>query len=386
MNSLDLIALILAGLAAFGGWRLGFLRRLSGWVGAGCGVGLAIVLAPGLVSRLSLDSDASVVLVCTALMVLLGSIGQGIGAVIGSRLRAGVDTTPARQLDAVGGALLGLLAVLVLAWLIVPVMADAKGWSASVTRTSAVARFVDSYLPPPPPQITELERELVGGGYPRLFTGLRSAPEVPEVPSGSPVSAEMLQRSARSAVRLEGEACRQLQSGSGFFIAPNVVATNAHVVAGTRGLDIETADGSSGSGRVIAFDPEVDLALVATDLDRPALDLAAPQVGDMGLVLGFPGGGDFAPSPFAVADQLTATGYDIYDAAKVDRDLLVLAAELEPGDSGSAVLRDDGSVIGVAVAVAPDSPNVAYALSAGELRDLVDRGTSGEVSTGPCAA
>lgn len=386
MNSLDLIALLMAALAAFGGWRLGFLRRLSGWVGAGCGVALAIVLAPGLVSRLSLDSDTSIVLVCTALMVLLGSIGQGIGAVIGSRLRAGVDTTPARHLDATGGALLGLLAVVVLAWLIVPVMADAKGWSASVTRTSTIARFVDTFLPPPPPQITELERELVGGGYPRLFTGLRSAPDVPDVPTGSPVSAALLQQAARSAVRLEGEACSQIQSGSGFYVAPNVVATNAHVVAGTRSLDLETADGTSTTGRVVAFDPAVDLALVVTDLERPALGLAAPSVGDVGLVLGFPGGGEFAPSPFAVADDLTATGYDIYDSSRVDRELLVLASELEPGDSGSAVLRDDGAVVGVAVAVAPDSPNVAYALNASELRDLLDQGATREVSTGPCAA
>lgn len=386
MNSLDLIALLMAALAAFGGWRLGFLRRLSGWVGAGCGVALAIVLAPGLVSRLSLDSDTSIVLVCTALMVLLGSIGQGIGAVIGSRLRAGVDTTPARHLDATGGALLGLLAVVVLAWLIVPVMADAKGWSASVTRTSTIARFVDTFLPPPPPQITELERELVGGGYPRLFTGLRSAPDVPDVPTGSPVSAALLQQAARSAVRLEGEACSQIQSGSGFYVAPNVVATNAHVVAGTRSLDLETADGTSTTGRVVAFDPAVDLALVVTDLERPALGLAAPSVGDVGLVLGFPGGGEFAPSPFAVADDLTATGYDIYDSSRVDRELLVLASELEPGDSGSAVLRDDGAVVGVAVAVAPDSPNVAYALNASELRDLLDQGATREVPTGPCAA
>lgn len=386
MNGLDLVALLLAALAAFGGWRLGFLRRLSGWVGAGCGVGLAIVLAPGLVSRLALDSDTSIVLICTALMVLLGSIGQGIGAVIGSRLRAGVDTTPARHLDATGGALLGLLGVLLLAWLIVPVMADAKGWASSVTRTSVVAQFVDTYLPAPPPQITELERELVGGGYPRLFTGLRSAPEVPDVPSGSPVSSELLQRAARSVVRLEGEACRQIQSGSGFFVAPNLIATNAHVVAGTRRLDLMTPDGEGGTGTVVAFDPAVDLALVATDLERPALDIAAPSVGDTGLVLGFPGGGEFAPSSFAVADELTATGYDIYDTSKVDRELLVLASELEPGDSGSAVLRSDGSVIGVAVAVAPDSPNVAYALNASELDQLLDDGVSAAVSTGPCAA
>ena len=67
--------------------------------------------------------------------------------------------------------------------------------------------------------------------------------------------------------------------------------------------------------------------------------------------------------------------------ALVERELLALSAELEPGDSGSAVLRDDGSVIGVAVAVAPDRPLVAYALDTTELASL---GSSTQVGTGPC--
>ena len=83
--------------------------------------------------------------------------------------------------------------------------------------------------------------------------------------------------------------------------------------------------------------------------------------------MGFPGGGSFDPSPFEVGELIEARGYDIYDNTVVDRAVLALAAELEPGDSGSAVLRSDGSVIGIAVAVAPDRPEVAYALNSDEL-------------------
>ena len=384
MNGLDLLLVMLAVVAAVGGWRLGFLHRLSGWIGAGMGLALAIVVLPSVVERLGLRSDTTIFLVCTAVLVLLASIGQAVGASIGSRMRQEVDTSAARSLDSVGGALLGVVGVGVLAWLVVPVMADTAGWAAASARGSVISRLVDEHLPDPPPQIAELERQLAGGQYPELFAGLRPAPDTPPPPTGSTVSAELLDRSARSVVRIQGEACDRVQSGSGFVIDQGLVVTNAHVVAGTEDLTLETPDGTRGRGVVVGFDPRTDLALVATDLEREPLPVSAPTVADRGLVLGFPGGGPFAPSPFEVAERLDATGYDIYDSALVERDLLALSSELEPGDSGSAVLRDDGTVIGVAVAVAPDRPQVAYALDAVELESLVSAGAGAEVDTGPC--
>ncbi len=386
MNGLDLVLVVAAGLAAWGGWRLGFLRRLSGWIGAAAGLAVGIVLAPRVVERLSLESDLAVFLMGTAVLVVLATLGQGIGAAIGARLRRGVDTPHGRNVDAVGGCALGVVGVVVATWLIVPVMADAAGWPAATARGSTIARFVAEYLPEPPPQIAALEQELAQGGYPQLFTGLRAAPDIGAAPEDSPVSQETLDRAARSAVRLEGPACGRIQSGSGFVVAPGLVATNAHVVAGTEELRLVTADGEQATGRVVAFDPGVDLALVGTELDRPPLELTAPVLGDAGLVLGFPGGGPFAPSPFQAADLIDATGFDIYDRARVDRDLLVLASALEPGDSGSAVLRGDGTVVAIAVAVAPDDSDVAYALDSSELSALLAGGVSGPVPTGACTS
>lgn len=384
MNPLDVVVLVLATVAVVGGWRMGFLRRLTGWVGTAVGLGLAIVMAPGLVERLGLDSDVLILLVGTALFILLASLGQGLGAAVGARLRAEVDSDAGRRVDAVGGSVLGVAAVVVLVWLVVPVMAETEGWASASARGSTVARLVDEHLPPPPPQIADLERQLVGGAAPQLFEGLRRAPEIPPAPTGSPVAQEVLDRAAPSAVRVQGDACGRLQSGSGFVVAPGLVVTNAHVVAGTDGLTLRTADGRTADGTVVAYEPATDLALVGTDLDRPPLPVADPAVGDAGLVLGFPGGGPFEPSPFQVGDVFDATGYDIYDRATVDRELLALAAELAPGDSGSAVLRSDGAVVGVAVAIAPDRAQVAYALDVSELQELLGRGVDGAVDTGAC--
>ncbi len=384
MNGLDLILLTLALVAAIGGWRLGFLRRLSGWVGIAMGLGVGILLAPTVVGWFRLDSDMGVLFVGTALLVLLASLGQAVGALIGSRLRHGVDSDHGRNLDALGGGALGVAAVVVLAWLVVPVMADTEGWPSASARGSMIATAVDEWLPDPPSQIRDLERQLTQGGYPRMFSELRRAPDIPAPPLESTVSPELLERAARSSVRVQGDACGRRQSGTGFFVAPGLIVTNAHVVAGTEGVSLTTADGQAASGQVVAFDPSVDLAVVATTLDRPPLELGTPSIGDRGLVLGFPGGGPFEPSSFEVGDAFSATGYDIYDRALVDRQLLALASELEPGDSGSAVLRGDGRVIGVAVAVAPDRSAVAYALDAASLGPLLSAPLGAPVGTGDC--
>ena len=166
--------------------------------------------------------------------------------------------------------------------------------------------------------------------------------------------------------------------------APGLVATNAHVVAGTTDVELVTTDGDRVDAEVVAFDPRTDLALLSTRLDRPVLGTGAGGVGDRGLVMGFPGGGPFRPSPFEVGESLDATGFDIDDRDEVRRDLVVLASDLEPGDSGSAVVRADGAVVAVAVAIAPDRPGVAYALDQAQLVDLLARPRAGEVGTGEC--
>ena len=385
MNLFDGLLIAGAAFGAYGGWKLGFLQRLSGWLGAAAGLGLALLLLPKLSRMSGASSDLAILTLSAAVLFLAFMVGQAIGSAIGSRLRSGVDSTAARGLDALGGALLGVLGVVVLAWLILPVMAETKGWPTSAARGSVIAREISNSLPSPPSQITDLERQLTGGEFPKVFSGLRSAPEIVAPPEGSTITQDQLTAASRSSVRIEATACDRVQAGSGFFVADNLIATNAHVVSGSTSVQVVTADeGDVTAGQVVAFDPSVDLALIATDLNRPALPLADPVVGDRGLVMGFPGGGPFAPSPFEVGERVDASGYDIYDRSEVTRDLLVLGSNLEPGDSGSAVLRADGSVIGVAVAIAPDKPGVSYALSATELSQLIQQGTGAAVSTGSC--
>ncbi|MBS1838583.1 MAG: MarP family serine protease, partial [Actinobacteria bacterium] len=371
-------------LAAVGGWRLGFLTRSIGWLGAGVGLVLAVIVMPRLLDRLDLRSNNAVLLIGLAGFVLLASLGQGLGSAVGARLAPPVQPGTARRLDQVAGAALGVVGVAVIAWLIFPVMEHASGWAASSARTSALASFSLDRLPTPPAGLLDLERQALDGRFPQLFTGEAPLHQLPPVPTDSPIGSAEMAQMARSVVQVRGEACGMIQSGSGFMAAPGIVATNAHVVAGTTDLQILTTDGRPHSATVVAFDPKVDLALVATDLERPVLSLAPARAGDRGLVMGFPGGGPFDPSPFVVGDSIDATGLDIYDRDEVHRQLLVLSSDLAPGDSGSAVLRSDGSVVGVAVAIAPDRKGVAYALDEGQLSSMLGAPHAHRVPTGAC--
>jgi S1-C subfamily serine protease len=384
MNGLDVLVAIAAVLAALGGWRLGLITRALGWVGAVLGLAIAVSVVPAISRWIDPGSDAGVLLLGAGCFVLLASAGQAAGVAIGSRLRPHPEDAVVRAMDAAGGSVLGVLGVVVILWLLVPLMASTQGWVAQSTRSSAIAQAVTDHLPDPPDQVAELERSLAAGQFPTVLAGLQPTPELPPPPEGSPVDAATLERAASGTAKLQSRACELVQSGSGYSVGSGLWATNAHVVAGADAIELTTPDGARGRGRVVAFDPRVDLAIVRSDLDRPAFDLAPPATQVGGLVLGFPGGGPFEPSPFLIGDELTATGYDIYDEALVRRDLLVMAAQLEPGDSGSALLDAQGRVVGTAVAIAPDRPGVAYALRAEAVQEMVGRAGDAPVDTGRC--
>ena len=107
-------------------------------------------------------------------------------------------------------------------------------------------------------------------------------------------------------------------------------------------------------------------------------------MGDQGAVYGHPGGGDLRATPFLVATRVNAEGKDLFEDETIVRDVLVLSATLRPGDSGAPIVRSDGTVIGMAFAVAPDRSSVGYALTTDELNAVLSGSLTGQVSTGEC--
>jgi S1-C subfamily serine protease len=388
VNAFDLGVLVVAVLAALGGWRLGFVARVFSWLGLAAGLYVAARFLPRVVRVSHLSSSQSRLIL--AIVVLLGGafIGQALGIWIGGLLHNILPFGPVRQLDRLVGAVVGVGGVLVALWLLLPALASAPGTPARLTANSVIARWVNDHGPRPPNTLESL-RHLVGSdGFPQVFDALRPGAKVGAPPAADPITAALTSSVGTSTVKVEGEACDRIQDGSGWVVAPDLVVTNAHVVAGEGAgrTEVRLNSGATLGATVVLFDPNRDLALLSVpNLGLAALPVATGTAGEQGAVFGHPNGQDaLAVQPATIAQEVTAVGQDLYDTHTTDRDVFILAASLAPGDSGGALVDQQGQVVGIAFAIAPDQPNTAYALSTSELRAVLGQPHSSAVATGAC--
>jgi uncharacterized membrane protein required for colicin V production len=143
VNALDIAILVCAAIAAWAGWRMGFLARIFSWVGLGAGLYLAVRFMPNILDLLNLSGrleapssavrDATIVL---AVVVLLGGafIGQGVGLFVGARLHSVLPFGGVRTADRAVGAFVGVLGVFTALWLLAPSLAAAPSGSLSSRR------------------------------------------------------------------------------------------------------------------------------------------------------------------------------------------------------------------------------------------------------------
>jgi S1-C subfamily serine protease len=389
VNFLDLLILAAALAAGWIGYRLGFVRRLTSWVGLCAGVVLAVLLVDDVAEALRGTPPRTRLLGALAFVLLAATIGQAVGYAIGGVLHRRFGRTASaglRQGDRVAGAALGVTGVLVVMWLLIPALASSPGWPARAVRDSAVARAIDRLAPDPPDEAETLGRLVGDETFPEVFDTLTS-PDAGSPPEGG-LPRDVAQRVAGSVVKVEGNACDRVQEGTGFVAAPDLVVTNAHVVAGESRTRVDAPNGRF-DARVVAFDPNRDLAVLAVPgLDLPSLERGEGRVDDRGSLFGHPGGGPLRESPMRIAEQITARGSNIERNAPTERDVFVLAAVTQPGDSGAPVVETDGRVVGVVFAFDLSRPTTAYALTTSELAAVLDpvlaTSRRAPVSTGPC--
>ena len=386
MNVLDVIIVMAAAAAALGGYRLGLMARAFSWIGLALGIFVAARLLPTVIEQVQGPDDGTRLLLAAALLMAGAFVGQGIGLLIGARAHALVPHGPLKQVDRMAGAAVGVLGVVIGVWLLLPAMADVPGWASQQARGSAVARAIDRSAPPAPDTLQTLRRLVGEGSFPKVFDSLRPTPESGPPPADSGLPAEVVRRVSASTVKVEGEACRRIQEGSGFAAGADTVVTNAHVVAGVRRPHVERLNGRRLAATVVVFDSRRDLAVLRVPgLGQEPLPIANAREGQSGAVFGHPGGQDaLRVSPARINERVQAVGRDLYDQSQTRRDVFILAAALQPGDSGGALADASGSVVGVAFAIAPDRPGTSYALTSAELRAVLSLPRASGVSTGPC--
>ena len=387
MNGLDFFILVGLIAAAFWGWATGVAVQVAGGIGIAVGFWLGVTLAPLASARVH---DASAKLAVTlATVVIVTTVFSSIGRRLGRRSAKALHRWRLGTLERALGVVAAVTLTLATFWVVAISLAGTPLVPLGLLiNRSAVVQRLDAVLPAGPAVMARLGRLADPSGLPRVFAGLEpqfSAPVLdPEV--------DQVQTTARRAqaatVKIEGAACGSVFDGSGFVASPELVITNAHVVAGVRSPVVIDSAGRH-PAIVVGFDPNVDIAVLRVrGLSTKPLALTSvdAQRGATGAVLGFPGGGPFTVGGAAVRNALPAVGRDIYGQHLTTRNIFELQATIRPGNSGGPFVLVDGEVGGVVFARSTSDDGIGYALAPSEVTPLLQQaiGQLTPISTGPC--
>ncbi|BBH65158.1 serine protease [Actinoplanes sp. OR16] len=388
----DVILIVLMLLFAVSGYRQGFVIGAFSLGGFFSGVLIGLQLGP-LIARQFADGTVRLV-VALAVILTFAVLGQTLAGWLGTNLRRGIFSKPLQHLDDAGGALVSVVALLLAAWLVaVPLGSTPFPAINREFRSSAILSGINGLMPEQAQALSSALRDTLDtSGFPDVFGGLArtQAKEVAE-PDPKLKNSKIVQSSKKSVLKVLGAApsCSRRIEGTGFVYAEERVMTNAHVVAGTKEVVVETSRGQL-EGTVVVYDPKRDLAVLhVPGLEAPIMDFVSKEAasGASAIVLGYPQDGPYNAQSARVRDVSRITGPDIYDSGDVTREIYTIKSLVRSGNSGGPLIDPNGTVLGVIFAAAADDKNVGFALTADEASSVAEDGKTSTkaVKTGECA-
>ena len=172
-------------------------------------------------------------------------------------------------------------------------------------------------------------------------------------------------------------------------MTPDTIMTNAHVVAGTDRVKLDTTQGMV-NATVTYYNPTHDVALLKVEdgVTLPALQWAEQNgaPGDDSIVMGFPQGGPFQATPARIRQLFTVSGPDIYADTRVDRQAYAVRGTVVQGNSGGPLLNERGEVLGLIFGADVNQTDTGYALSREEVMNQIQDAEDwvDPVATGAC--
>jgi S1-C subfamily serine protease len=360
------------------GYRQGLIVGALTLVGFALGAFGGSRIGPLLLSQ---GSESPYAPLCAALGALLA--GALIAVTVESfalGLRERVIRRPVlHRADGAGGAALVAAVALGIVWIFgaVALHAPATERLRADVQDSVILRSLNDVLPPTGPVLNALDR-------------VDPAPSVlgPTTPVSAPSTViagdpDVL-RAGSSVVRVLSTACGLGIEGSGWAVAPGVVVTNAHVIAGAEDTTVTTQDGAELDATPVFYDSRDDLALLRVGAAIPTLPISSRRpVGSDAAVLGYPENGPYALAPARVGETAETVSEDSYGRGPVDREITALAGSVLSGNSGGPLVDPQGRAIGIVFATTTSGSPGGFAIPA-ELVRAALRHTGASVSTGPC--
>jgi S1-C subfamily serine protease len=365
---------------ALWGYRQGLIVGALTLAGFAAGAFVGSRIGPLLLTR---GADSPYAPLCGALGALLaGALAAVTVETFALGLRERIVRRPfLHAADGAGGAALIASVALGLAWVFGAVLLHAPSTARlrADIQQSVILRSLNDVLPPSGPLLNALDR-------------VDPAPTVlgPAAPISPPDSAiasdpEVL-NAGDSVVRVLSTACGLGVEGSGWAVAPEIVVTNAHVIAGADDTTVTTQDGAELDATPIYYEPRQDLALLQVGAALPPLPVSSKRrPGGDAAVLGYPENGPYRLEPARIGGTRVTISEDSYGDGPIERTITALSGAVRSGNSGGPLVDQDGQVVGTLFAATTSGPRGGFAIPAEQVRAAL-RHTAESVSTGPCTA
>jgi len=377
VTKVDWLALAFVGLTALLGYKKGLIASALSVTGIVVGAIVGARLAPQLLTGGS--SSPYTPLAGLAGAAFGAVLFETLGAFLGGMARGALPLPPLRALDSAGGFVLGAAAGLALVWvvgasaLLIPGQKDLR----RAAQQSLVLQRLYAALPP-----SSVMRILARvDPFPSIAGPL--APVAP--PDPTLLDSPGVRSAAPSVVRVLGTACGLRIAGSGWVVAPSLIVTAAHVVAGQEDTTVASAHLRRRPAVVVAYDRRNDLALLrVAGLRLRALPLRKPSTGQPVAILGYPEDGPLTVVPGRLGATSVVLSEDAYGHGPVARTITAVRGDVRHGDSGGPTVDTAGNVATTVFAARLGSKG-GFGIPVDVLRKLLRGDLSHAVSTGDCA-
>ena len=203
-----------------------------------------------------------------------------------------------------------------------------------------------------------------------IFVFVLSCARVQNVSDKLPtLTAELATEKGRtSVVRITGGNLMRIGAGSGFFVQPDKIVTNLHVIArpGPIFAKLSGEDTIWMVEGVTAYDLENDLVVLKVMGESLPLSLGSSDTvkkGETVYAIGYPGGGEYKLTEGTVQNSHYQNKW------------LQTTADISKGNSGGPMLNGNGDVIGISTAV---DDSYSYAIPSDTLKTLLSASTEVE--------
>jgi len=161
--------------------------------------------------------------------------------------------------------------------------------------------------------------------------------------------------------------------GSGFFVGPDTIVTNVHVVGLNNSVTVRAAGGKTIRARVASLSEDFDIAVLKVadpQLDQPTIPLGSARdarVGQEVIAIG---------SALGTLQNTVTRGIVSGVRQSGTATLVQTDAAVNPGNSGGPLLTRAGTVIGITTMGYTDHQGLNFAVAADHARDVLEDRTT----------